>query len=144
MTSKPNNVISIPCSLDKTFFRLWMEFLLPYHHMTSREMDVAAGFLQKWYELSKCITDDDIINRMLFSVETKREIQIETGMEYKNMAVVISNLKSRNFIIKASDRKDHDKLNPRFIPRISDDKNHKLLILFNFDDSRSSSKRDSE
>ena len=38
---KPNNLFLIPCT-ENSFYRAWMEFLTPYHKLTSREKDVAA------------------------------------------------------------------------------------------------------
>ena len=44
----PDNVIALPTSLeDGNFFRLWVEFLKPLHHLTDREMDVITAFLKK-------------------------------------------------------------------------------------------------
>lgn len=106
-------------------------------------MDVAAGFLHKRYELSKYILDDELIDKILFSADVKHEIEVETHMKYKNMSVVISNLKKRGFIVKSSNRANSDRINQRFIPRVGDDKNHKLLILFNFDDNRGRDNQDS-
>ena len=45
---KPDNVIRIPCNLDN-LFRYWLDFLAPFHNLTSREADVATAFLKERY-----------------------------------------------------------------------------------------------
>ena len=56
MKSGVDNVINIPTSLKGKFFKYWFKFLLPFHGLTDREMDVAAAFLLKRHELSKVIS----------------------------------------------------------------------------------------
>ena len=48
MKSRINNVIRIPASLDKDFFKYWFLFLKPFHNLTDREMDVIACFVKQY------------------------------------------------------------------------------------------------
>lgn len=80
MNNKVNNVIRIPCSLDKLFFKHWMTFLLPFHHLTKRQIDVVASFLKTRYELSKVITDENLLDKILMNDDTKKQIRDECGM----------------------------------------------------------------
>ena len=85
---KPNNVIRIPCTED-TLFRYWLEFLIPFHNLTSRETDVATAFLRERHNLSKVILDDNLIDRDMsipvykaFTQEVKQTLNrnlIDTG-----------------------------------------------------------------
>lgn len=72
MNTKVNNVIRIPCSLDITFFRRWIEFLVPFHHLTKRQADVVANFLKTRYELSKVIKDEELLDKILMNDDTKK------------------------------------------------------------------------
>ena len=36
MMKKPNNIVRIPCSLDKSFFRYWFMFLEPFYKLSDR------------------------------------------------------------------------------------------------------------
>lgn len=47
---KPNNVIYLKCT-ENSFYRVWMEFLAPFHKLTSRERDVAAQLLEQYFRL---------------------------------------------------------------------------------------------
>jgi hypothetical protein len=62
-------------SPDGDFFRVWVEFLKPIHNLTNKEMDVLAAFLKKRYELGKVITDNDVLDNVLMSESTKRQIR---------------------------------------------------------------------
>lgn len=121
---KINNVITIPTSTKDKFFRYWFEFLRPYHKLTDREIDVAACFAKHRYELSKVIKDQDILDRVTMSEETKREIREECGVTQAHFQVIMTKLKKSKVI-------DNGRINPRFIPRLgSDDKSFQLLLSF--------------
>lgn len=47
MMKKPDNIVRIPCSLNKSFFRLWFKFLEPFHKLTDREIDVITSLSSK-------------------------------------------------------------------------------------------------
>lgn len=120
----PHNVIRIPTSLDGKFFRYWFEFLKPFHNLTSREMDVITAFAKKRFELSKQISDTNILDKFLMSDDIKREIRDECNMSLSHFQVIIGKLKNNNLIVD-------DKINPRFIPNIvEEDGNFKLLLFF--------------
>ena len=59
-----NNVIRIPTS-QKKFFRYWYEFLKPFHKLTDREIDVITAFTYERYLLSKVISDEDILDKVV-------------------------------------------------------------------------------
>jgi hypothetical protein len=126
-----DNVLSISTSLKGKFFKQWFLFLLPYHGLTDREMDVAAAFLLKRYELSKVISDVNILNSVLMSEDTKRAIREICGIKHPHFQVIMSKLRKAKIIID-------NKLNPRFIPNVKEENgNFKLLFLFTFENERS-------
>lgn len=124
---KPNNVIRVPCTLD-SLFRYWLDFLTPFHNLTSRETDVAAAFLRERYKLSKVILDSDLVDRTLMSEESQRKLRQECELTNQHFQVVKSKLKSKKFFI-------NDKINPRLIPNINDImKSFQLLLVFDYSD----------
>lgn len=131
MKSGVDNVINIPTSLKGKFFKYWFKFLLPFHNLTDREMDIAAAFLLKRYELSKVISDVNILNTVLMNEDTKREIRELVGVGNQHFQVIMSKLRKSKIIVD-------NKLNPRFIPNIKEENgNFKLLLLFSFVDETS-------
>ena len=76
MDRKPNNVIVLKSSLNGKFFRMWLEFLRPFHKLTEREMDVLSVFLKERFDLSKVVSDQEILDKLTMGEDTKRKIEI--------------------------------------------------------------------
>ena len=128
MKSGVDNVLSIPTSLKGKFFKHWFKFLLPYHGLTDREMDIAAAFLLKRYELSKVVSDTNLLESILMNEDTKRSIREGCDVKHQHFQVIMSKLRKAKIIID-------NKINPRFIPNVKEENgNFKLLLLFTFDD----------
>lgn len=122
----PDNVIALPTTLNENFFRYWVEFLKPLHGLTDRETDVVVAFLKKRYELSKEISNVQILDKFLTSEETKREIRDECNITLAHFQVIMGKLKKNKVFIDG-------KINPRFIPNVKEEKgNFQLLLFFQF------------
>lgn len=122
---KPNNVIRVPCDLN-SLFRYWLEFLVPFHNLTSRETDVATAFLKERYMLSKVILDTALVDRTLMSEESQRKLRQECELTNQHFQVIKSKLKNKKFFI-------NDKINPRLIPNIKEDDGlFQLLLVFDY------------
>lgn len=120
---KYSNVIRVPTTID-SFFKLWLEFLRPFHKLTERELDVAACLLKNRYKLSKVIFDPDILDKVVMSSETKEKIMEECGITITHYRVILGRLARNKIIVNG-------KINPRFIPNVVEDKgNFHLLLLF--------------
>jgi len=122
----PNNVIRIPCNNIDSVFRYWLEFLVPFHNLTSRETDVATAFLKERYNLSKVILDTDLVDRTLMSEESQRKIKQECGLTNQHFQVIKSKLKNKKFFI-------NDRINPKLIPNIKDgQKMFQLMLIYEY------------
>lgn len=120
---KPNNVVLINESKE-SFFRRWLDFLRPFHKLTDRECDVAAAFIRLRWELSKSINDPDILDRVLMSNDSKKQVRDMSGVTLQHFQVIMSKLKKNGLIV-------NDKINPKFIPNIeADEDSFKLLLYF--------------
>ena len=121
-----DNVVRIPCKLDYSFFKMWFMFLQPFHHLTEREMEVATSFVKQRYELSKVVSDNDILDRLVMSEDTKKRVREECNIQTQHFQVIMSNLRKHKVIVNG-------KINPLFIPRIKEgDDTLQLLFLFDF------------
>jgi hypothetical protein len=122
---RPNNVIRIPCDLN-SLFRYWLEFLIPFHNLTSRETDVATAFLRERYILSKVILDNNLVDRTLMSEESQRKLRQECKLTNQHFQVIKSKLKNKRFFI-------NDKINPRLVPNVKEDNGlFQLLLVFDY------------
>lgn len=126
-----NNIIRIPTSLEGKFFRYWLEFLEPFHHLTEREIDIATAFLKQRYELSKAINDATILDKVTMSDDIKQKIREECNISAPHFQVIMGKLRKAKFIIE-------DRINPRFIPLgiKEEDNSFKLLLYFDFNSGR--------
>ena len=122
---KPNNIVTVPTSSELEFFKWWCIFLRPFINLTDREIDVVASLLKQRKELSKSISDQAILDKMLMSEEVKTRVQKECNITPQYLYVIISNLRKHNVIV-------NNTINPRLIPNIrkDDNGNFQLLILF--------------
>ena len=124
MMKKPDNIVRIPCSLDKSFFRLWFKFLGPFHKLTDREIDVITSFVKQRYELSKVIKDNEILDKVTMSEDTKKKVRGECNITLPHFQVIMGKLRKNKVIIDG-------KINPRFIPNIDEETGiFQLLLLF--------------
>lgn len=94
MVSNPK----LKMSPEGDFFRVWVEFLKPLHKLANREMDVLAAFLKKRYELSKVITDSDVLDSVLMNENTKKDIRQTLNMAPKHFQVVMSKLRKNGVV----------------------------------------------
>lgn len=123
MEAAANNVIRIPTS-QKKFFRFWFEFLKPFHKLTDREIDVITAFTYERYNLGKVISDEDILDKVVMSEDTKKKIREEYKVTPAYFQVIMGKLRRNGLIV-------NNKINPRFIPNITEDNgSFKLMLLF--------------
>lgn len=122
--NKPDSVILMPCNDLTSFYKKWFELLRPFHHLTDREIDVAAAFVRQRYELSKKISDPDLLDQVLWSEQSRKEIRESCNMTQAHFQMVVSSLRKCRMIID-------NRINPRYIPNITgDDNDFSLLIYF--------------
>ena len=121
-----NNVIRIPSNIKDNFFKYWVEFLRPFHHLADKEMNVLASMIAYRFELSKDISSEDIINSILMNADTRKMLKDACGISYPYLQVIMTKFRKAKIIADG-------KLNPKFLPNVKEDGNSfKLLLLFEF------------
>jgi hypothetical protein len=121
-----NNIIRIPVSLDTNFFRAWVEILTPIHNLCNREKDVLAALLKARFELSKEISDQNILDRVTLSNETREKVQKETGVSSGFYQVILGNLRKAKII-------DKNGINKKLIPKDLHPTDDAFQAVFYFD-----------
>ena len=120
---KPNNLVKVPTTLGIDLFKKWFVFLKPFHNLTDREIDVIACFVKERYELSKSITNEALLDKIVMNEDTKRKVREECKITLPHFQVIKSKLRKNKVIIDG-------KINPRFIPNIDGDTGVFQLLLF--------------
>lgn len=118
-----SSTVKVPTSPKTDFFKYWLIFLRPFHHLTDREIDLATAFLKKRYELGKDIKNDDLLDKIVLNEDYKREIRTEVGITLTHFQVIMGKLRNNKFI-------QDNKINPRFIPRIKEENGQFLLLVY--------------
>lgn len=89
-------------------------------------MDVITSFVKHRHELSKVITDSDILDKVTMSEDTKRKVREECEITLPHFQIVMSKLRKSKVIID-------NKINPRYIPNIKEENgSFKMMLLFDF------------
>lgn len=126
MAKQVDSIVRIPCKVDGKFFRYWFEFLTPFHNLTEREMDVITSFVKQRYELSKVIKDNEILDKVTMSEDTKKKVREECDISLPHFQVIMSKLRKNKVIIDG-------KINPRYIPSVDEENgSFKMMLLFDF------------
>jgi hypothetical protein len=115
-------VTTIP-NKDSEFFRAWLEVMRPLHGLASKEMDFAAAFLKKRYELAKTMTDDRLIDRVLFDAETKNAVAESLGISYSYMQYIFKKMRECGMIREK-------RINPQFLPAYEGGKQVRWMFIF--------------
>lgn len=112
---------------EKKLFLYWLVFLKPYHGLRQKEMEALAVFLFYRHKLDLEVLNKDLIDKLLFSQDVRKNIMAELGITssyaFNNMLTALRKrgvLSKENIILPS--------LIPNFIPG-SD--NFKLI--FNFE-----------
>lgn len=126
MAKGADSIVRIPCKDVKGFFYYWIMFLKPFHHLTDRESEVVVSLLKERYELSKVITDNEILDKVLMSEDSKKKVREECGITLPHFQIVMSKLRKNKVLID-------NKINPRYIPKITEgSESFKMMLLFDF------------
>ena len=121
---KPNNVIYQKCT-RVSFFRGWVEFLAPFHKLTSRERDVMARILVQYFKLKDNIPDPEVLKEVLWSQTSRKDMRESLGMSQAHFQMILAKLREAKVLV------DGD-LNPKYIPHVSDDPRFMLSIVFDW------------
>lgn len=129
--TKNTNIINVHTSLyakRDNFFDAWLILMKPYFKLTDTEVALLAMILKVRYDLSKSIIDEDILDRNLFSNETRKYIRSELNMSPTHMQVILSKFRKNGLIV-------NNRINKKCIPNISHDtEGYKLIFDFKFVD----------
>lgn len=125
--TKSTDIVSISTTSTLTglsFFRVWLEFLKPLHRLPKREITVLAALLQRRFELSRTIMDDNMLDKVLFTDEVKKGIVEMLGISPGNFQATLTSLRKASVII-------NNTISKRYIPSLEyGGESYKLLLNF--------------
>ena len=114
-------------SSKKNLFAFWLNFLKPYHKLSGREMEALSILLYYRHELSMEISSQDLIDKILFSGDTRAKIRADLGgMKNGVFNNLLTVLRRKKVITR------DNKITPSLIPVMAPDAKGFQLI-FNFE-----------
>lgn len=109
----------------KQIFRFWLEFLKPYHKLRQKEIEALGLMLYYRYELSREVLNPDLVDKLLFSTDTRKQIRADLGdMDAKVFNNLLTALRKKGVLQK------NNIINPGLIPNMSEDG---FKLVFNFE-----------
>lgn len=131
---KINKILTVDCSGEKDIFDLWIEYLAPKHHLTKSEQKFLAACLRQRHELSKGISDENVLDETALNEIYRTKIRKDLNISAQQMQNVIAKLKKLHILIPRnfpfSDKLSYYKIAPSFIPPYTEDKDLLLLLVF--------------
>lgn len=121
---KPNNLLRLKINQD-AFFRMWIEFLTPFHKLTEREKDVAARVLAQYYRLQPNISDPSVLEEVLWSETSRNDMRESLKMSRAYFQMILGKLRKVGFITEGG-------VEPRFLPHMGDEPRFMLSIVFDW------------
>lgn len=121
---RPNNVIYLKCT-DDSFYRMWFEFLTPFHKLTSRERDVAARIVTQWFKLGESISDPVVLKDVMWSQTSRRDMRESLGMSVAHFQMILGKLRNAGVLVDGG-------INPKYIPHVTDEPRFMLSVVFDW------------
>ena len=109
----------------RSIFKYWLGFLKPYHKLRQKEIEALSLMLYYRYELSKEVQSKDLVDRLLFSTETRHKIRFDLNdMSQKVFNNLLTSLRKKKVLTK------DNKINPKLIPNMTEDG---FTLVFDFE-----------
>ena len=121
---KTNSLIPLKCTAE-SFYRLWVEFLTPFHKLTSRERDVAARIIAQYIKLRNTIDDPSVLEEVLWSQTSRKDMRESLGMSKAHFQMILGKLREVGMVTEGG-------VNSRYLPHMTDEPRYMLSILFDW------------
>jgi hypothetical protein len=96
-----------------------------FHKLTDQQINILSLFLYEYYKLKKEVTNERIINEVLFDYKIKMKIKEELGIKDPSLQNAMTIFRKKGIIV-------NNQLSKLFIPQIEKDANNfKLIYNFN-------------
>lgn len=133
---KTNTLIPLKCTED-SFYRLWVEFLAPFHKLTTRERDVAARVIAQYVKLRQSISDPAVLDEVLWSQTSRNDMRESLKMSKPYFQMVVGKLREVGIITETG-------INSRFLPHMTDNPRYILSVVFDWSSPSNPIKKDEE
>jgi hypothetical protein len=120
---KNANIANIKTTTDG-LFEYWVALTQPLHKLTDAEAAIFVAFIKKRHLFATNIKDDGVVDKLLFSTETRKEIMDDLGYKMGTFQNYLTSMRAKGVI-------NENKINKKLIPNFEEGSNNFKLI-FNF------------
>lgn len=117
------NIANIRSTVND-LFEHWVALTQPMHKLTDAEAKILLAFLRKRYLYAGNIRDETVVNKLLFSTDTRKEIMEELGYKMGTFQNYLTTMRMKGVI-------SENQINKKLIPNIEQGADNFKLI-FNF------------
>lgn len=121
-----NGMTIVPTTSDE-FLRAWLEVMRPLHKLTPKEMDYAAVLLKKREEIANEVSDQGLIDKLLFDEDTKEAVRREANISPSHAKAILYSMKNKGVIVGR-------RIDSRFIPLWKRGEPFRWVFLFKNED----------
>jgi hypothetical protein len=120
---KNANVANIRCNVDG-LFEHWVALTQPLHKLTDAEANILLAFLRKRHIYACNVKSAEIVDKLLFSTDTRKEIMNSIGYKIGTFQNYLTSMRNKGVILE-------NRINPKLLPNYEDGADNFKLI-YNF------------
>lgn len=120
---KNANVANIRTNVDG-LFEHWVALTQPLHKLTDAEAKILLAFLRKRHMFATNINNDEVVDKLLFATDTRKEIMVELGHKMGTFQNYLTSIRNKGVILD-------NKINPKLLPNYEEGSDNFKLI-YNF------------
>lgn len=120
---KNANIANIRTTVND-LFEHWVALTQPMHKLTDAEAKILLAFLRKRHLYASNIRDETVVNKLLFSTDTRKEIMEELGYKMGTFQNYLTTMRAKGVITE-------NQINKKLIPNVEQGTDNFKLI-FNF------------
>lgn len=94
---KNGKIANINVDLPGLFLR-WVELTKPFHMLAPQHSELLGMLLYHNYILSRSVTDEDLVWKMVFSYDTKSEIKDAMGIKGQQLQNLLTILRKKGVV----------------------------------------------
>jgi hypothetical protein len=106
----------------KEVYKTWLNFTVPIHKLTGREIDVLSEMIVERNEIMSKVKESSLVELILNSSESRVNICNRLGINGQAYNNLLCKLKTKGIV-------NEGKINKKFIPNVKEGANNYTLVL---------------
>lgn len=121
---KNANIANIKTNING-LFEHWVSLTKPLHKLTDAEASILVAFLRKRHLYSSNVKDESVVDKLLFSTETRKEVMDELNYRMGTFQNYLTSMRNKGVITQ------ENRINKKLLPNF-DGEGDNFKLIFNF------------